>query len=54
MLGTTSTKWSYPQVHLSRVITGYGNQTAWSTGYSISVITSESGYSAIVTVDRLR
>lgn len=54
MLGTTSTTWSYPQVHLSRVITGYANQTAWSTGYSISVITSESGYSAIVTANRLR
>lgn len=54
MLGTTSTTWTYPQVHLSRVITGYSNPTTWSTGYSISVITSESGYSSIVTVNRLR
>ena len=54
MLGTTTTKWTYPQVHLSRVITGYSSPTAWSTGYSISVITDESSYSGIVTVDRLR
>lgn len=54
LLGTTTTNWSYPQVHLSRVITGYSNQTTWSTGYSISVITSESGYSGIVTANRTR
>lgn len=54
MLGTTTTKWTYPQVHLSRVITGFQNQTSWSTGYSISVITDESSYSKIVTANRLR
>lgn len=54
LLGTTTTTWSYPQVHLSRVITGYNNQTEWSSGYSISVITSESGYSKIVTASRTR
>ena len=54
LLGTTTTTWAYPQVHLSRVITGYSNQTAWSTGYSISVITSESSYSKIVTANRTR
>lgn len=54
LLGTTTTNWSYPQIHLSRVITGYSNQTTWSTGYSISVITSESGYSGIVTANRTR
>lgn len=54
LLGSTTTTWSYPQVHLSRVITGYGNQTTWSTGYSIDISASESGYSEIVSLNRTR
>lgn len=54
MLGTTSTKWSYPQVHLSRVITGFRQQTTWSTGYSISITTNESSYTNIYTAERTR
>lgn len=54
LLGTTTTTWIYPQVHLSRVITGYSNQTTWSTGYSIGISTNESGYSEIVSLNRTR
>lgn len=50
LLGNTSSTWSYPQVFLKSVLTGYANQTTWYNDYSIGFITSESGYTNIVTV----
>lgn len=54
MLGTTTTTWRYPKVYLSKVYSGHSGTAGWQTGASISLITSESGYSAIVTADRIR
>lgn len=47
LLGTTSTTWSYPQVFLRQVLTGFSSQTTWASGYSITILTSESGLSKI-------
>lgn len=49
LLGNTSTVWGYPFVCLRSVYTSHSNAGKWQTGYSISLITSESGYSAIAT-----
>lgn len=48
LLGTTSSTWFYPQVFLRQVLAGFFNQTTWYGGYTISVLTSESGLSRIV------
>ena len=47
LLGTTTSTWSYPQVFLRHVLTGFAHQTEWYGGYTISVLTSESGLSKI-------
>lgn len=51
ILGTSETVWSWPQVYLSRVFQGKTTGTAWGTGYTISVKTSESTLSSLVTPD---
>ncbi len=43
LLGTTSTNWSYESVEVSDVITSYSHITGWGSGWSSSLITSESG-----------
>nr|DAY59015.1 MAG TPA: Head fiber protein [Caudoviricetes sp.] len=53
LLGTTATTWSYPKVYLKAVYTGYGSQTIWGGTYSISVLTSETGYTNIEAVGRM-
>lgn len=53
LLGTTATTWSYPKVYLKAVYTGYGSQTIWGGTYSISVLTSETGYTNIDTPARM-
>lgn len=50
LLGNTTSTWSYPQVFLKSVLTGFANQTTWYNDYSIGFITSESGYTNITTV----
>lgn len=51
LLGTTSTVWNYPKIVLSKIFSGYsGRAKVFNDGYKISVITSESGYSSIVTL----
>lgn len=47
LLGETTNVWNYPQVYLKSVFSGHSNQDKWATGYSISIITSESGYTSI-------
>ena len=42
LLGTTSTAWNYSKVILADIYSGYG--TIPTSGYAISLITSESGY----------
>ena len=49
LLGTTSTSWSYPQVNVTEVLTGFNNNSGWASGWTISVVSSESGLSAIST-----
>lgn len=48
LIGTTSTVWAYPQIYVSKVTQGFGNSADWSTGWTISVITSETDITAIV------
>lgn len=52
LLGTTTTVWDYPQVFLKTVMTGYNNQSSWANAsrYAISLLTSESGISAITSL----
>lgn len=54
LLGTTTTVWNYPQVFLKAVMSGFYNQSSWANAsrYSISLLTSESGISAIYTPSR--
>ena len=47
LLGKTTSTWSYPQVFLRQVLTGFSSQATWYGGYTISVLTSESGLSYI-------
>ncbi|MCK9458014.1 MAG: phage tail repeat domain-containing protein, partial [Candidatus Riflebacteria bacterium] len=51
LLGNTSTTWSLPNIQITDVITGYRNIRVWSTGWSIDLITNESGISNIATPD---
>lgn len=53
LLGTTATTWNYPKVYLKAVYTGFGSQTIWGGTYSISVLTSETGYTNIEAVGRM-
>lgn len=53
LLGTTATTWGYPKVYLKAVYTGFGSQTIWGGTYSISVLTSETGYTNIDTPARM-
>ena len=53
LLGTTTTTWSYPKVYLKTVYTGHSNQTVWGGTCTISLITSESGYTNIATPARM-
>jgi len=44
LLGTTSTIWSFPKIVLDRILVGvFGYTTGWDTGYSIAIITDETG-----------
>lgn len=53
LLGTTATTWYYPKVYLKAVYTGFDSQTIWGGTYSISVLTSETGYTNIDTPARM-
>ena len=53
LLGTTATKWYYPKVYLKTIYTGYRNQTIWGGTSTISLITSETGYTNIDTPARM-
>ena len=51
LLGNTSTLWAYPQVRVTQALLGYSGLTNdWTTGWSISVITSETNITNIVNV----
>ena len=50
LLGNTSTVWYRPQVRVTQALLGFGGLTNdWTTGWSISVITDESGITNVVT-----
>ena len=53
LLGTTTTTWSYPKVYLKTVYTGHNSQTIWGGTSTISLITSETGYTNIDTPARM-
>ena len=53
LLGTTTTTWSYPKVYLKTVYTGFNSQTIWGGTSTISLITSETGYTNIVSAGRM-
>lgn len=53
LLGTTATKWYYPKVYLKTIYTGHSNQTIWGRTSTISLITSETGYTNIDTPARM-
>lgn len=53
LLGTTATTWSYPKVYLKTIYTGHNNQTIWGGTSTISLITSETGYTNIDTPARM-
>lgn len=49
ILGTTTTTWSYPIIHLSELIAGYSNISGWDSGFTITVETELSAYTGLVT-----
>jgi hypothetical protein len=49
LLGTTTTRWDYPQVHLMEVTAGFAGQTGFATGWEVSILGDESGIGNIVT-----
>ncbi len=53
LLGTTATTWYYPKVYLKTIYTGHNNQTIWGGTSTISLITSETGYTNIDTPARM-
>ena len=53
LLGTTATTWYYPKVYLKTIYTGHSNQTIWGGTSTISLITSETGYTNIDTPVRM-
>lgn len=53
LLGTTATTWYYPKVYLKTIYTGHSNQTIWRGTSTISLITSETGYTNIDTPARM-
>ena len=53
LLGTTATKWYDPKVYLKTIYTGHSNQTIWGGTSTISLITSETGYTNIDTPARM-
>lgn len=53
LLGNTTTTWLYPKVYLKTICTGHSNQTLWGGTSTISLITSESGYTNIATPARM-
>lgn len=52
LLGNTTTTWNYPKVFLRTVYTGHSATNSWDDGYTITVITNESGYTNIVSPGR--
>lgn len=52
LLGTTSSTWNYSKIILADIYSGYTLQP--STGYSISLITSESGYTVTTLTTKLQ
>jgi hypothetical protein len=53
LLGNTSTAWSYPKLDVSDVIVGHSNYSlGWGTGWSITNVSSEGGFSSLVTPTR--
>lgn len=53
LLGTTTTTWNHPKVYLKTIYTGHSNQTIWGGTSTISLITSETGYTNIDTPARM-
>lgn len=49
LLGNTGTLWDYPKVVVSEFVAGHSNQSGWGSGWSISVTTNESGFTATTT-----
>ncbi len=47
LLGNTTTVWSIPKVQVTEVVAGYSNVTGWGDGWTISIISDESGISNI-------
>jgi len=50
LLGSTDTAWVYPKVTVSEFIAGYQNLDGWGSGWSISIITDETGIADIFNV----
>ena len=48
LLGTTATVWSSAKITVTDVLVGSSNFTGWGTGWTISLITSETGITDIV------
>ncbi len=49
LLGTTATKWDYPQVGITDMLAGYSGQSGWGEGYGLSFVTTETGITGMVT-----
>ena len=49
LLGNTSTVWSYGSVEVTDVITSFSSITDWGTGWTASLVTSETGLTIIAT-----
>lgn len=43
LLGTTKSRWAYPKVVVTKVIAGFNTHTSFRTGWTISIVSSESG-----------
>ena len=50
LLGTTSTTWAYPKIIVSEFTAGHSSLDGWGEGWSMSIITSETGITNSVTI----
>lgn len=51
VIGDTTTTWSYPAIHVDTFTTAYAAKTDWQDGWSMSFITSLSGYTVKNTIE---
>jgi phage-related tail fiber protein len=48
LIGDVGTVWQYPKLLISKVHASYSSESLWGTGWSVSLITSETGIVGIV------